>query len=91
MFKCIKVVLSNDLYEGTKTHKLAQQNNIVYLFFRKNSLMSKDGRTDYHTYNNWFRSVVALHRPGENPMECKNPENALHEEKTQIIESGYKT
>ena len=29
-------------------------------------------------YNNWFWSVVAIHRPGENPMET------LHEGKTQI-------
>ena len=40
------------------------------------SLINWDGQiVDYHTYNNWFRSVVALHRPGENPMESKNPEN----------------
>ena len=69
-----------------QTHELVQQNNDI--------VMSKDGQIDYHAYNNWFKSVVALHRPGENPMESKNPENGrkiLHEEKTQIIESGYKT
>jgi len=24
------------------------------------------------TCNNWFRSVLALHRPGENPMQMKH-------------------
>ena len=46
----------------------------THIVFQK-ELKLKDGRIDYHTYNNWFRSMVALYRPGENPVESKNPEN----------------
>ena len=55
--------------------------------------MIQHGQNDYMYYkNNLFRSVVAQHRPGENPMESKKNlrmgKKALHEEKTQ---SGYTT
>ena len=35
----------------------------------------RHGQNDYHTYSNIYRSVVALNRPGQNPVEKKNPEN----------------
>ena len=38
MFKCNKPDMTNGLYEGTKTHKLAQQNKIMCCYILRKQL-----------------------------------------------------
>ena len=107
-FQCIKLVRQRlaHAWESTETllprdlvkhTKLSPVRKWICSYWQRetNIITEKHGQmTTTHTYN-WFQSVVALHRPGENPMESKNQENGrektLHEGKTQTIKSGYKT